>query len=381
MPVWKNYDAVTGTYKEVPGTAYKASNIDKAVAYNFSAYTAMLAKNTAATPTAEFKSENVFGDKMFCGGICANGKVYFCPNTASYVLVYDIANDYHYEIGAGLGNFAFKYTGMVAYKGKLYCVPRGVNDILCIDPVTDEVAKIALGTDYPVQQYNDYRDSHHYNGCVSDRGYLYSPPAYGNTDLLKINLDTFDAEKIAFTAAHSTTWTGGCNLPGNKILFFGNKGFRVWDCTNDTIVADVDAGGSLGIYDMVLDPRDKCMYGFGSNKLAKFDPNTNEYTNMGYINYIDNVYGTVLGIDGNFYSIMQDGTVIWQDKDNFKASSSSLDATKTSGMTVCSAGMVLTNDGSIFSVPGNGRLIKVSFANAVGRLPDYIVSGKYYGKY
>ena len=381
MPVWKNYDPVTGTYKEVPGTAYKASNVDKSAAYNFSAYTAMLEKNTAATPSAEFKSEDVFGDKMFCGGICSNGKVYFCPNTASYVLVYDIANDYLYEIGSGLGNFAFKYTGMVAYKGMLYCVPRGVNNMLRIDPVTDEVVQIPLDTDYPVQQYSDYRDSHHYNGCVSDNGYLYSPPAYGNTDLLKISLDTFHVEKIPFESAQSTTWTGCCNLPGNKIIFFGNKSFRVWDCTNDSIVADVDAGGSLGIYDMVLDPRDGCLYGFGSNKFAKFDPSDNTYTNLGYINYIDNTYGTVLGIDGNFYTIMMDGTVIWQDKDSIKPISNSLDATKTSGMTVCSAGMVLTNDGAIYSVPGSGRLIKVSFTNVAGKLPDYIVTGKYYGKY
>ena len=207
--------------------------------------------------------------------------MYFCPNTASYVLVYDIANDYLYEIGSGLGNFAFKYTGMVAYKGMLYCVPRGVNNMLRIAPVTDEVVQIPLGTDYPVQEHNDYQDSHHYNGCVSDNGYLYSPPAYGNTDLLKISLDTFHVEKIPFESAQSTTWTGCCNLPGNKIVFFGNKSFRVLDCTNDSIVADVDAGGSLGIYDMVLDPRDGCLYGFGSNKFAKFDPSDNTYTNLG----------------------------------------------------------------------------------------------------
>lgn len=383
MAVWKKLNPATGEYEEIANseTGGQASVKAKPLAYNFGAYTAMLEKNSGVTPKVEFKSDDVFGDKMFCGGICANGKVYFCPNTASYILVYDIANDYLYEIGSGLGEFAFKYTGMVAYKGMLYCVPRGVNNILRIDPVTDEVVRIGLDTDYPVQQYSDYRDSHHYNGCVSDNGWLYSPPAYGNTDLLKISLDTFRTEKITFTADHSTTWTGCCNLPGNKIVFFGNKGFRVWDCATDTIVADVDAGGSLGIYDMVLDPRDGCLYAFGSNKFVKFDPADNTYTNLQYVNYIDNTYGTVLGIDGNFYSIGLSGTVSWQDKDNLKAISSSLTDCNTDGMTVCSAGMVLANDGSIFSVPGNGRLIKVSFEGVTGRLPDYIVTGRYYGKY
>lgn len=349
--------------------------------YNFGAYAAMLEKNSGATAKAEFKSDDVFGDKMFCGGICANNKIYFAPNTADYILVYDTVNDYLYEIGAGLGAFAFKYTGMVAYKGYLYCIPRGVNYILRIDPVTDEVATIELGTGYPVQPYGDYRDSHHYNGCISDDGYLYSPPAYASDKLLKINMEDFTYSEIDFTCAHSTTWTGCCNIPGNKIVFLGNNGFRVWNCATDSIAADVDAGGSLGIYDMVLDPRDGCLYAFGSNKFVKFDPSTNTYTNLQYVNYIDNTYGTVLGIDGNFYTITPTGSVAWQDKDSTKAISDSLAECSTDGMTVCSAGLVLANDGSIYSVPGNGRLIKVSFEGVTGRLPDYIVSGRYYGKY
>lgn len=359
------------------GSAVTATPLE----YNFSAYTTMMEKNSGVTPKAEFKSDDVFGDKMYCGGICANNKIYFAPNTADSVMVYDTVNDSIYFIGSGLGNFPFKYTGMVAYKGYLYCVPRGVNNIVRIDPITDDVTVIELGTSYPIRPYNDYRDSHHYNGCISDDGYLYCPPAYSSDVLLKINMEDFSYTEINFACAHSTTWTGCINIPGNKIVFLGNKGFRVWDCATDTIVADVDSGGSLGIYDMVLDPRDGCLYAWGSNKFVRFDPSNNTYTNLGYINYIDNAYGTVLGVDGNFYSIGLSGTVIWQDKDNVKSISDSLTTCHTQGMTVCSAGMVLANDGSIYSVPGNGRLIKVSFDGVKGRLPDYIVTGRYYGKY
>ena len=348
--------------------------------FNFSAITSMIEKNASITPKAEFKSDDVFGDKMYCGGICSNDKIYFCPNTAPNIMVYDTVNDYIYFIGDDLGDFAFKYTGMVAYKGYLYCVPRGVNNILKINPVTDEVFIIELDTNYSVQPYNDYRDSHHYNGVISDEGWLYSPPAYSSDKLLKINMETFEHEELDFTCSHSTTWTGCCNIPNNKIVFFGNGGFRVWDCATDTIIADTVASNN-GIYDMVFDPRDGNLYGFGSNEFSKFDLSTYTYTQLQYVNYIDNAYGTVLGIDGNFYTIGMSGTVYYQDKDNLKAISSSLTDCDTSGMTVCSAGMVLANDGSIYSVPGNGRLIKVSFEGASGRLPDYIVTGKYYGKY
>ena len=366
-----------GNPVSVGGSSVKTKPLE----YNFSAYTEMLTKNSGVTPKAEFKSDDVFGDKMYCGGICSNNKVYFAPNTADAVMVYDTVNDYIYFIGSGLGNFPFKYTGMVAYKGYLYCVPRGVNNMVRIDPVTDEVTIIELGTRYPVQPYGDYRDSHHYNGCISDDGYLYCPPAYSDTKLLKINMDDFTHEEIDFTCNHSTTWTGCVNIPNDKIVFLGNKGFRVWDCATDTIVADVDDGGSLGIYDMALDPRDNCLYGFGSNKFAKLNLADYTYSSFGWVNSLENTYGTVLGIDGRFYSIGMTGNVYAEDKNNFLANAVVSGACHTDGMKVCSAGMVLANDGSIYSVPGNGRLIKVSFEGVTGRLPDYIVTGRYYGKY
>lgn len=357
----------------------------KPLEYNFGAFVEMMEKNTGATPKAEFKSDAPFGDKVYCGGICSNNKVYFAPNTADAVMVYDTVNDYIYFIGSGLGNFPFKYTGMVAYHGYLYCVPRGVNNIIRIDPVTDEVSVIELGTNYPVNANsgsNGYLNSHHYNGCISDDGYLYSPPAYASKKLLKINMDDFSHMELDFTCSHSTTWTGCVNIPGNKIVFFGNKGFRVWDCATDTVVADVDAEGSLGIYDMVLDPRDGNLYAYGSNKFVKFDLTTYKYSSFGWVNYLDNAYGTVLGVDGLFYTIGLNGRVYGMNKDNFSAmATKALTDCVTDGMTACSAGMVLANDGSIYSVPGNGRLIKVSFENATGRLPDYIVTGRYYGKY
>lgn len=355
----------------------------KQVNYNFSAMTTMLQNNTGVTPSAEFKSSSAFGDKQYCGGICANNKIYFCPNTADNIMVYDIENDYIYFIGSGLGTFPFKYTGMVNYNGFLYCIPRGVNTILQIDPQTDEVLKIELNTTYQEQTNGDYRDSHHYNGVLSENGYLYLPPAYSSTKLLKINMNTFDHEELSFSCDHSTTWIGCCNLPNmNQVVFLGDKGFRIWDCSTDTVISDINYGSNTGIYDMVYDPRDGCLYGYGTNKLVKLDIENKTATNLGYINYLDNgTYGTMLGIDGKFYTITPTGSVIYEDKDNFKTTPDTISTCDTSGMTVCSAGLVLTNDGSIYSVPGNGKLIKISFTGSTGRLPDYIVSSKYYGKY
>lgn len=379
-------DGTNTTAKDFINNTVK-SNINKKThqqtEFNFSTMNDFLTKNTSVTPTAEFKSNNAFGDKQYCGGMCCNNKIYFCPNTADKIMVYDIENDYIYYIGQGFGSFAFKYTGMVQYKGFLYCILRGVNSLLQINPVTDEVLKIPLKTNYPIQPLGDYRDSHHYNGCISDDGYLYLPPAYSSTKLLKINMDNFEHEEIDFACEHSTTWVGCCNIPNtNDILFFGNKGFRRWNCDTDTIVADINYGSNTGIYDMVYDPRDDCLYGYGTNKLVKFNPSDNTATNLGYINYLDSgTYGTQLGADGKFYTITPTGSVVYEDKSNIKATPDIVDTCHTAGMTVCSAGLVLANDGSIYSVPGNGKLIKVSFTGVTGRLPDYITTSKYYGKY
>ena len=378
MAILKKLNKDTGLYEVVDMSIGLKS---KAVNYNFSSFENMIANNSNATPKVEFKSNEAFGDKMYCGGICSNNKIYFCPNTADHVMVYDTVNDYIYYIGKGLGTNAFKYTGMVAYKGFLYCIPRGVNNMLKINPITDEVEIIYLNTTYEVAKYKDYRDSHHYNGCISDTGYLYSPFAYSSNKLLKINMDTFTHEEIDFTCDHSTTWLGCCNVPNNKIVFFGNKGFRIWNCSNDTIVKDINVGSEMGIYDMAYDFRDGNLYAFGKSLFGKLDLTTYEFTST-FLNWLETgIYGTVLGIDGNFYAIGQDGLVVYQDKDNVQVNSKKLENCRTSGMTVCSTGLVLANDGSIYSVPGNGRLMKISFDNVNGRLPDYIVTGRYYGKY
>jgi hypothetical protein len=259
---------------------YMNSITSKSLAYNFSAYTTMIAKNSHTTPKVNFISDTAFGDKMYCGGICSNNKIYFAPNTANSIMVYDIVNDYIYFIGQDLGSFPFKYTGIVAYNGYLYCIPRGVNNILQINPISDEVNIIELGTNFPVNTYGDYRDSHHYNGCISDDGYLYCPPAHSSDKLLKINMTSFSYKELNWTYSNNYTWTGCVNIPNNKIVFFGIQGFRVWDCATDTVITDVDVGENLGIYDMVLDPRDNCLYGFGSNRFVKFDLSNYSYTNL-----------------------------------------------------------------------------------------------------
>lgn len=349
----------------------------KQVAYNFKAITDMIANNSSATPSAEFKSSNTFGDKQYCGGICANNKVYFCPNTADSIMVYDIQNDYYYFIGQGFGTFPFKYTGMVNYNGFLYCIPRGVNNLIQIDPKTDEVLLIELSTDYHVQPFGDYRDSHHYNGVLSEDGYLYLPPAYSSNKLLKINMNTFTYEEIAFSCEHSSTWIGACNLPNiNQVVFLGNKGFRMWDCSTDTVITDIAYGADTGIYDMAYDPRDNCLYGFGADCFVKLDITNKTATNIGSTG-LSSTYGTVLGVNGKFYTISPTGTVYEHDK----SAINTITTCNTAGMTVCSAGLVLCNDGSIFSVPGNGRLIKIGFTGVTGMLSDYITAGKFYGKY
>lgn len=345
--------------------------------FNFTNITDIM-KQTGITVSSEYISDDNFGDKQYCGGMCVNNKIYFCPNTANHILVYDIDNNYFYKIGDNLGLYPFKYTGMVQYGGFLFCVPRGVNDILRINPITDEVVKIELYTNYQENQTGTYTDSHHYNGCVDSNGNMYCPPAYiPNKKILKINLNTFETKELALDGITSTTFTGCCNIPNtNKILLLGNKEFVVWDCDTDTIESMTTF--NIGdVYDMAYNNSDNCLYGFGKDRFVKYDI-TNKTAAIVATPSIGATYGTMLGVDGKFYTVAQTGRVCSSDT---SGNTNIIDTTYNSSMTVSSAGLVLGNDCNIYSVPGSDKAIRIKFEGAKGKIPNYITTSRYYGKY
>lgn len=376
----KLYDYQGNVIADISGTSNEMP-----VDFNFTALTDAFTANSSVTKTYNAISDD-FGTLQYVGAICVNDKIYFAPNTANNILVYDTKTSLIYKIGADLGNQAFKYTGLVAWKGFVYVIPRGVNNMLKINPITDEVSIIDLGTTYPVSPYGDYRDSHHYNGVISDDGYMYLPPAYSSNKLLKIDMSDYSWQELDFASSTVSTWIGCVKHPTeNKIIFLSTKVFRVWDCDTDTYT-DVIDGTSRACYDMVYDPRYNSFIGVyesgGGGHI--FALKLDDYTciDSGWINYLSNGYGISLGVDGKYYHLEgQRAFNFIFDGSAFTQQTSITTSDNVGDATPYFAGQAIDNNGNIYAVPASGKMTKLTFSDVVKKLPDYIVSSQYYGKY
>ena len=328
------------------------------------------------------KLSEPLGALQYVGGICVNKKIYMAPNTASHIMVYDTINNYYYFIGNNLGYQSFKYTGCVVYDGYIYIIPRGVNNFLRINPITDEVDIIELGTNYPVTPYGDYRDSHHYNGVISDNGYMYLPPAYSSDKLLKINMTDFSFKELDFSSNEMSTWIGCVKHPTeDKIIFLSTKVFRILDCTNDTYI-DIISEKKRDCYDMVYDHRCESFIGVYPNHIFALKLNDYSIIDSDYINYMSNGYGISLGLDGYFYHL--EGKVAYRftfDGGSFVQENSITFSEDIGSESPYIAGQAIDNVGNIYGIPGSGSLVRLKFSGVTRGIPDYITSSQYYGKY
>lgn len=118
MAILKKYNSGTGEYDDVLN--FNSNNINtkkaKPISFNFSPLTEAIEANEELTTTYNAISEPL-GVLQYVGGICANKKIYCCPNSADDILVYDTEKDLLYKIGTGLGTNQFKWTGCVCWDG------------------------------------------------------------------------------------------------------------------------------------------------------------------------------------------------------------------------------------------------------------------------
>lgn len=376
----KNDPFIGEQMKKLLGISYDDINI-KTSKFNFSAMTDAIVMNTSISAVLEKLTEPL-GTLQYVGGICANKKIYCSPNTADSILVYDTEREYYYKIATDLGSQSFKWTGFVAWNGLLYAVPRGVNQMLQVNPVTDEVKIVELKTEYPVTPYGDYRDSHHYNGVISDDGFMYLPPSYSSDKLLKINMEDFTHEELDFTSDDVSTWIGCAKHPTeNKIIFLSTKVFRIWNCEDDTYTDIVD-GTTRSCYDMVYDPRYNSFVGVYPNHVFALNLADSSIIDSGYINYLSTGYGICLGADGKYYHLEGAKAFVFSFNGKAFTEESSITTSENVGSsTPVLAGQAIANNGDIYGIPASGSMIRLKFSGVVRELPDYIVSSQYYGKY
>lgn len=365
-----------------------SEDVGNPVLFNFSELSETFPLNSNITKSYG-KITDVMGEYQYVGGICVNKKIYCAPNQASSILVCDTENDIIYNIGKDLGTTRFKYTGLVYWKGYVYTIPRGVNTMLRIDPISDDVTIIGLKTNYPLAPHGDYRDSHHYNGVISDNGYMYCPPAYSSDKLLKIDMDSFECEELPFESSVVSTWVGCVKYPDeNKIIFLANTAnnggktvFRIWDCNTDTYT-DVVSNGKRACYDMVYDPRYNSFIGFYPTHCFALSLTDYSIIDSGVKNGLSTGYGVSIGLDGHYYHI--EGATVYEvvfDGTTFTWQNNITTSDNVGSSTPLHAGQAVDNNGNIYGIPGSGAMTKLTFNNVVKGWSDYIVSSQYYGKY
>lgn len=362
---------------QLPNAPYKVNVFGVPVYIPFEEYENCIDEQNISVNTLN-KITNSFGNLQYVGGICVNNKIYCTPNTASQVLVYDITNQSTYMINTGMPVVHFKFTGQILYKGKIYMMHRGLNFMLEINPDDDSCRVITLDTKYSTSPVEDYQDSYHYCGAMSDEGFLYQPPAYNNQDVLKIDMRSFEVEKIRINA---NVFTGAFRVPNeNKIVFMGSTKWILWDCDTDTYTNL--ANMPSGCYDMVYDPRYNIMVGTTTSGVfiaLKLDDYT--LVTSDAVSGLATGYGISLGLDGKYWHL-EGNKAYWAKYSNGTFITGSITSPDTfAGSTPYVAGQAIDTDGSIYGIPASGNMSKLSFNGVVDKLPDYIVSSQYYGKY
>lgn len=321
-----------------------------------------------------------FGTTAYVGGVYHNNKVYFIPNGATNVLVWDLLHDTYYTIG-NLSEETFKWTsGFLSPNGKIYGVPRSVPTLLEIDPILDTVKEIDFGYVYD-RQYTDYQSPHHYGGAMTPNGVIYCPPSYQSTTILKIDTITHNYEEINIYI--QSVFTASIYNPNGKCYFLSADGTMVILDTETDAFEILETGLELSTYDISISPYDtNIMYAYmgGNSKgILKIDATTNSCTILA-TGSCESCYGTCMGINGKMYGVHKASGLIYE----FDISTETVSTVGTlpnySGDPI-TAGMVLCPNGTIYLPAGTGGAYRIKFDSVKRRLSDYAVHSMYLAKY
>lgn len=290
------------------------------------------------------------GGKMWTGAHYVNGCLYGICNSAEGCLKFCLRT-HELSIFGCLPKGEYKWTGGCIYKNRIYGFPRASNDLLIINPETEEVIGKSLGL--------SYTGEHHYGGVCTKQGTVFQPPR--NEDhILRIDLNTLETKKIPCTPRHSRVRLryAGALLHPNGLIYMMPEGkgrVMVLDPQTDalwyigSVIKASAYGAAVGI--------DGNIYGFNghSDGILKIDIRQNqaeiicpEIGNPG-------CYGTKAGLNGRLYGIPGDGSCIWE-LDVRTQKVKPIYEIAQQGNAKCAGGIV-TEEGVIYSLPTSGSFI------------------------
>lgn len=246
------------TYMEYSGAVY--ANEKLYFIPNNSKTLPIMDVNTREIVNMESFNDESSSSKWYGGVRALNGKIYCAPLTHKSILVIDPSNDTYELVGSFEGSAKW-CSGVLGSNGKVYFIPFDSMQILEINPDTHET-----------KLFGSLPGSRKWNGGVAFENKIYFIP-HLSTQLMELNVDTQQTtNRITVPDSRSGKWRSGCLLPNNKILCspFHYKDYLIYDPVKNSI----------------------------DYKTTTLIPNGYLFAN------------TILGTDGNAYSIPQNSTVI-----------------------------------------------------------------------
>lgn len=257
-------------------------------------YSAKMTEGSVVFENTQFK---------YVGAQAIGNQVFFIPNGASRVCIYDTKKHTFKMPPFNCGYDDFKWTGGGLFGDELVCFPRTQNSLLFVN-VSSQIVRIA-------ELDTNYNSEHHYGGVITSQGILFQPPR--NTDhILKITLDSKVVEKIPITLQPKRVkfrYCGSIRHPNGLIYFLPETYGRVIEF--DPVSENYRFIGKP-VYTSCFDPcvaPDGIIYGFCAYSPGLIMINVeNSTVNTICSEYgITGCYGTKMGINGKLYGIPGDG--------------------------------------------------------------------------
>lgn len=302
-----------------------------------------------------------------------NGKLYAIPNDMTQVMEIDPLMDSVRYFGALSGD-KHKYTGgCIDKKGIIYGLPRSAGTILRIDPYNRTAEEISLNLPYQEDRF--------YSGVLyEDR--IYMMPRFADK-IYVISLNDFSYYTIDSPA---NSRYAGCVLHPNGLIYCCPWGTESQVMVINPITDTICFIGKPARYDgfnLVVDPFSMNIYGFiNYSGVIKIDVKTNKVSKLFEEITHHAFYGSELGGNGNIYSTLGHGTVLYEFNPR-KETLQAVDIVSDGIDNAKCAGGCMDLFGNIWMAPAHGKyLYKIKLGNNVSDTINVeILTSPYMGNY
>jgi hypothetical protein len=260
---------------------------------------ALTRANAGATAT----TTNITGGATFTangyqGGVLApNGNIYFCPVSATNILVLNPSTGVTSNITGGATYQSFGWAGgVLAPNGNIYFGPQDASNILVLNPNTGVTSNLTGGATWATNGW--------LGGVLAPNGNIYYAP-FNSSSVLVLNTTTGVTSTITGGASYTSGgWNGGVLAPNGNIYFAPCRALNIFVLNPNTgATSNITGGATYSMFGWtkgVLAPNGNIYFAPDSAaNILVLNPNTGATSNI--TGTSSGSQGGLLGPDGNIY--------------------------------------------------------------------------------